>query len=338
MAKSQVGSIGAIDGQRTAVAVNPSLFPWIGPVCAAAFLPAAPLVSSLSVAEQLLLSVPLIVLAGIPHGGTDLPLGRYVFTRRFGRNGLPVFLGAYILVSLLTFGLWVLSSSLALLLFLGLAVWHFGREDCEAHGLPNSIVWALLFGLSPFAGAFVFWMPDVGQIFSWLAIDGRPLLWGSMDLAPAVIGGAWIVALMGVLLFQVTAIPRAQTVRAALDLAVTLALFIFIPPLLAFAIYFTVVHSPRHIWSVYRWTRTQPGLIDGQFHLQVLIAWGLVVAIGAGIAALWIARSEAHALEPSVILPVLFIGLSVLTVPHMLFNGWADALLTRATRQNTRTC
>ncbi len=302
-------------------------FVWTGITLAALTLLMTPLAHAAPLTTQMAIAAPLLAIMGLPHGGMDLPLGMMVFRRWSRRWGTLAFLVAYLAVAGAVIALWTISSGTALILFLALAIWHFGSEDCEAHGLALTPDRILLFGLTPLLAAHWAWPEDVARLFAWMALDGvmaaeTLTLWGGRFM-----GALWLAAAMVFAVRQGLRPESDPVVRIVADLTVTAAVFLLLPPLLAFTVYFVLIHSPRHMRGVHAWLQARPDIAMTRFYALSLVAAGVVTSLGLAIAAIWAIHSGMPLIDPAILTPIVFIGLSALTVPHMLLNALAARVL-----------
>ena len=102
---------------------------------------------------------------------------------------------------------------------------------------------------------------------------------------------------------------------AALELATLVAVSVTAPPLVAFTVYFCVMHSPRHI------LRTLARLQGGEARNALAMALWPMVAVG--VAATLVGLLASGVPLQARVLQIVFVGLAALTLPHM-------ALLERA--------
>jgi Brp/Blh family beta-carotene 15,15'-monooxygenase len=117
----------------------------------------------------------------------------------------------------------------------------------------------------------------------------------------------------------VTKPPQAGAGRQWLRLGLQAGLFVALPPLTAFAIYFTCVHAPAHVDLLIRNHRQAPRIRDGRSAALLSVpVTGLTLLIGV---ALWPFYNGA---ADDRLLCVTIQSLAALTLPHMLFETWLD--------------
>lgn len=272
-----------------------------------------------SAAFVLLMGVMLVV--GIPHGAVD----HLVFYRLYrleptGRDRL-VFYGAYLALMALYGALWLVFPVACLLFFLAITVYHFGQAEMEPLGLrgPQRVALHLSRGLLVI-GLPVAVHPDaVAPIFEAIAggaLPGWDLLGRHQGLAGLVAVGQHVLffgALAGA-----AARRQGRLGREALSIGVLAALFWTTTPLVAFAVYFGLWHALGHILELRRFFARQsgagraPASWTGFYRAAALFTFLSL----AGLAALYLAARALESQERMVAL--LFILISVLTLPHLL--------------------
>jgi Brp/Blh family beta-carotene 15,15'-monooxygenase len=245
-----------------------------------------------------------IIVLGVPHGALDGEAARTVLRPRFGRAWFPVFSLPYLGLSALVLLAWHWAPGLTLAAFLAASVWHFGTEDAKVGdgfeviargGLPIAMPTLA----HPQATAAVFQTAaraPLPQLPDWLW--AAALAWFALALVWA--GQA--------------ALRRQGRLLAGPGLLA--AMFIALPPLTAFAIYFVGVHAPAHTLALIRNPVRAPRVRDDRSAaLLALPITALTLLIGA---ALWPLYGGA---APDRLLALTLQGLAALTLPHMLLDA-----------------
>lgn len=250
-----------------------------------------------------MLALLAILLVGVPHGAADAQLaarGQLAKTP----TALFGFMVGYTALTLGFIALWFIVPVLALPLFFAMSAYHFGRGDALAHKTSPSPIDALAHG---------------GVIFL------IPLFHG--DIVTPILtyltgfeGGFTQFFAIGALAWLASCAYAAATARlsrpAALEIIALAALFIVLPPLPAFAIYFVGIHSARHFQRLFAF-----GLNSWRAQLPAVM-----IAI-ASIATITIAAPLLDTADiNSGLMKAIFIGLAGLTVPHMLLIDGVDIL------------
>lgn len=248
----------------------------------------------MTVAAQLPWVAAAVFLVGTPHGALDHRLGRHLLARTYGRWWGAVFVLLYLAVAGAALGFWLTAPALALTLFLGIAAMHFGEHD-SGSGHPLAIGVRGLAGPAVAAAAHP---NEMRTIFEWIAGEG------GAGLVPWLAGPGlllWLCGAAAVLVLE----PRSGE---RMELVVVTALFAFAPPLVAFAAYFALLHTPRALKHSKlpgeRWSALlrSAAPLSGAAVLLAIVGFLLL--------------REQLAVEPAMV-RTTFWWLGVLTVPHM---------------------
>jgi len=292
----------------------------IGLIALLSLLPASPLLASLSIETQLAMVALPIALLGVMHGGLDPWVGDVVLQRVFGRCNRALFFTAYLAVMAGVILCWIVLPLPTLVAFLLISVLHFGEQDASGFANRADGLSVAVFGALPVLGPVAAHPAEVAMIFGWLigtdaGALSETLRWLARPLiALWVVGAGMFIARM---LLERDSDPQLQL----FGLLVLVAAMVLLPPLIAFAAYFCLLHSFGHLldmatlkagpwrsWTLQQWTvRLWPATLGA-------LALGLVgwVAL-TGLEPRSLARPEALA-------QVVFCGLAALTVPHVLLH------------------
>ena len=112
---------------------------------------------------------------------------------------------------------------------------------------------------------------------------------------------------------------REERSRFLIEIGFLSVVFITLPPLAGFAVYFCLVHSMRHFSAMRGVLQATVSTLRITQTTVVfsLLTWGFGLLVFAQ-------RTASVGVEPA-LLQVVFIGLAALTVPHMLLiDGWLN--------------
>ena len=244
----------------------------------------------------------IMIVVGLPHGALDITAIRRVAPQA----QFPV-VAAYLTAAAAMFAVWWVSPLVGLGVFYLIAIAHFAHDWDEAGQpfLAHAIALALLS-----APALTHTLALQGLF---VALTGDPnagLLVDALILvAPVAIGVATVgLATMGLS-------------RQCVEGVCALIAMITLPPVIGFAIFFCLFHSPRHFRE--GWAALGPDVQAG--------TWVRIVAMtfaGIGIATLIFAVLGTPSM-PVALFQTSMMTLSVLTVPHMLLASGLDYLRVR---------
>ncbi len=267
----------------------------------------------LSMEQQFWIALVPIGVFGLSHGGADPMILKKLTATSPG--GLFAVLCAYLLASLIFVALiWVLPV-VALLVFLGLSVWHFGYTDEAFLSSTKNPLLRWLSGSTPILGPMLGHPEQTSELFAWLIkSDTAPV----MDILVWVAPSLAVLWLLGFGYLLVGRFYRPD-LRVMAELCLVAAALIALPPLLGFAFYFCAIHSVRHFLSI-----AEHRLLSNQKRpLRAFPARKILPATLAAIAMACAAWAAIVLLEPSPNLfveavRIMFWALAALTLPHAI--------------------
>jgi beta-carotene 15,15'-dioxygenase len=238
-----------------------------------------------------------VVVFGLPHGALDPWVAE-----KIGICGSPgqkiLFNVAYLGIAAAVVLLWLWAPTLSLSIFLAISVWHFSGDWEGFLSRPWRLCAGLLLLLMPIG----FHTETVAVLFSYLSGESGIHLARTLSLPGWFLTGA-MVTLIGLTLWQ-------RHWFVALELSLLLALAYLTPPLIYFALYFCLLHSPRHLLGLFEKAsyRERPRLIR-----MIFIYTTATLFLAALLWWFWSTLPQ-----ETLIVRLVFIGLAALTVPHMI--------------------
>lgn len=243
---------------------------------------------------QVVVLTVFVAVTGLPHGALD-PLVAHRSGLWRGVGGFVLFIAVYILLAGVTLLLWLQYPALSLLVFLALSAWHFGndwRGELDQPGLAAA-------GLAIIALPALFHHDDVANL---LALLTSPESAANLVLALAILAPIALLVAAASLLRS-----TGFTSRVGRELLVITCSAAVLPPLMYFVVYFCAQHSPRHLIRLSTGIGSAKILATGSLFTLLTIAAAVVVYR-------WIPEGN----WDEQLIRVVFIGLAVLTVPHMI--------------------
>jgi len=293
------------------------------------------------------LPVTLGLLLGLPHGAVDHLVPAWVRARRLPLPATAALLVGYVATAAVMFVLLRRYPLPGLLVFLAASLLHFGTGEVQYDRIRTQP--ARLRRLrSPMAGRRVRTAAAAAlQVLGWGGISVllplacwpaqvRPVLEalapgsGRLLLAPHVRHAAAAVVLAAAGLTVARAL-RQRRYRPAAELSLLVAVFLLVPPLVAFAGYFGAWHSTRHIVRLLAADPANTGdLAAGRLapalrRFARAAAWPTAAALLALVALVAATHGAQAYLAADLTL------LAALTAPHMLLVGWLDRQTARPT-------
>ena len=244
-----------------------------------------------------------IIVFGVPHGALDGEIGRDRLRPSVGRWWLPVFAIPYLALAACVLVAWRLAPGATLAIFLAASVRHFGEETA----VPGDRLGVL------FAGGVAIAVPSLVHPAATAAILGTV----SGLPGPALARGLFAAAAVWLVVVAAGVLAAPRDARPALGEPLALAaLFVALPPLTAFAIYFVVIHAPAHVARLVRSRTRALRVVDWQSAARLAAPWtALTLVLGA---ALWPLYGGP---VPARLLALTLQGLAALTLPHMLLEA-----------------
>ncbi len=255
-----------------------------------------------------ILAIAAVLLLGVPHGGLDGAIAR--------RIGWPIgliswlsFHLAYIALAIMVTVLWWLFPLVSLGVFLVISALHFGASDIADIG-RDWLPWIAHGGLVCVAIPSL--QPSlVEPIFSILVNAGNA------QLLMEAIAGLFYIWVGAVVCYCGYGYFRPQYRKSLLGLLLLIALVALLPPLVSFALYFCLWHSPGHmlrLWRSLKRSERRQSLREAGFYTGA--AW-----ISMALAFYYLQGPASSSL-----VQLTFIGLAALTLPHMLLVDFADKI------------
>lgn len=244
-----------------------------------------------------------IAVFGVPHGTLDVEIAalRYGLVGRIDRLKI---IAAYVACTAAIAGLWWLAPEFALCLFLFVSILHFSRDWYGAADpfLSLMVAWALV------ATPALTRPAEVAVIFDMLTgnQNGR--------IIADLLACACVPALLGCLTFAFWSFQNGA-VQTGVEVLTCLVATLFLPPLLAFAVFFCGLHSPRHMADALQET----GAISRTKKIAIIAAVFLLSAAGG---VMLLAGQGQVPVETGIIRSALIL-ISILTMPHFTLESLA---------------
>lgn len=287
---------------------------------------AAALIGAGTTMIHMMLLVLLLPISGIPHGALDYHIGLRTFKGRLGRWWSAWFVTIYLIIMSMVIAVWMAKPVWSLSAFLLLTIYHFGTGD--AIPIPQTPKVIRITEIIARGGMVITFpafaaRPDVNELFSYLVPKpGAVILAGGLaNLAPLVSLCVLLTVAWG--LIEFARFHKPVSIGRGIELLVIALIFIKLPPLLAFTIYFSFMHSLRHMLAVA--DRKPAGtlftyLVDTfRMALPVTIA---TMIIGAAAYLL----ISGTAFDMPQLMKVVFIGIASMTYPHVVVVDVAKRL------------
>ena len=278
---------------------------------------ASPFLPGLPLSVQLGFLAVAVALFGLPHGALDLALVHGA--SRGSWRALVAATGVYLVVTTAVLAVWLTAPVVALLAFLAIALIHFGLGDTEdLHGPQRAVEVVARGGFAGIA-PLAFHPQTTRDLFALLV---GPDATASLDSALAFISAPatwlWFACLTAAILWRLLR-RTPDWLSAVAELFLTAAVFALFPPLAAFLLYFSFVHSVRHIADLGAARFPDSAMRARRWLLLESFPFTAATVLLGGIT--WFAFARTITFDQAM-LRVIFWGLSALTMPHMILTAW----------------
>ncbi len=264
---------------------------------------------------QLVVALSMIVLIGIPHGATDYLIFQQLSRPLWGTKEMRHFYINYVMLMAAYALVWWLLPSVALLIFLLISMYHFGQSNWNYVSFSHRVE---AYSIHLIWGAFVLMVPIL-----WHYDAAAPIISGIIGAPAPAISPAWREALSILLLvvnlwisiycFLQQRISRREFTDEVVNLFALSLLFINLPLLLGFAIYFVCWHSLSSMMDQIRFFRRQAAA----YNLGAYIKNALPLSLAA-VASLGALAFVQMKMSIPLNIGIVFVFISVVTLPHMI--------------------
>ena len=256
---------------------------------------------------QYYLLILLVSIIGLPHGFFDYSIGKKMFGNH--KSWVLKFSTGYVVISLAYLSLWYINPFSSLLIFLALAIYHFGMEELSHISYKDmSIIDIVTIGSIPIILPIMFHLNDVTFIFEQI-----------IDLRVNLPETPWLIKTL--YLGVISYVFYKLGYKRYLSYLVLIPSYILLPPLLSFVLYFCFHHSLRHyITSIY-----SDKLVPDSFTLKSFITSIVFASVCFTIMVVSILMNFSTYAIDVIIAKYTFILLACLTLPHLILNVYFEA-------------
>ena len=258
-----------------------------------------------------------VFVIGIPHGAVDHVVAADLYGMRQRLTDHLLFYSSYLLVMLLVGLLWFFYPLAGMILFLLISVYHFGQADMVA----------LVQTGSPFSGLFS-WSRGMMIIATIIFADPYvclPIIEAAIRMSPEwfsflyhhstiILITAIAQYFVLVLIVLSSGALNVSRLRFLGDSLLLTALLVLTHPLIGFALYFALWHSIGHVQEMIAFFRDNGRHVTIWSFYRMALPFTLVSLFGLTVL-FFIQRTFSVGNE---MISLLFILISVLTLPHMI--------------------
>lgn len=235
-----------------------------------------------------------IVVLGVPHGSLDVLFASQTYNLNRLTHWLK-FISYYSISALGVILVWFVLPSFFFTTFLILSALHFS-DDLN---LVNSKVLKLSYGISIITFPSLLFSTELIHLYAMII---------NIETATSLVTASQLISIPLGLILTVQLLNKSIAIRSKLELLSVCGLFVLLNPMLAFGVYFCVMHSARHLIRSHFFLRK----FTKQAFLNALIL-PTVAVILMGLFVWWIGTNQPLEVD---MIRIIFIGLAALTVPH----------------------
>lgn len=235
-----------------------------------------------------------VVLLGVPHGSLDVLFASQTYNLQNISHWLK-FIAYYLAAALAVILVWFLLPNAFFIIFLILSAMHFS-DDLN---LSDFAVLKLSYGTAIISFPSLFFSHELINLYAMIIQTAT---------AASIVKASQFISMPAGIIMAFYLVNQKIDVRTKLELLCTCALFLLLSPILAFGVYFCLMHSARHLirsrFFLRKFTR--------QAFLNALI-FPTIAVILMGLIIWWIGPKKLLEVD---MIRIIFVGLAALTVPH----------------------
>jgi Brp/Blh family beta-carotene 15,15'-monooxygenase len=242
----------------------------------------------------LMMVLVFVVLLGVPHGSLDVLFASQTYELKNMSHWLK-FIAYYMAAALAVILVWWLVPNTFFIVFLILSALHFS-DDLN---LSDFAVLKLSYGTAIISFPSLLFSHELINLYAMII---------QIDTATSIVKASQLISAPAGIIMAVYLLNQKIDVRTKLELLCTCALFLLLNPILAFGVYFCVMHSARHLIRSRFFLRS----FTRQAFLNALI-FPTIAVILMGLIIWWLGPKKPLEVD---MIRIIFVGLAALTVPH----------------------
>ena len=267
---------------------------------------------------QLVYFVAMIALTGIPHGALDHIVAKVNDTKNGKQFQFTHFLFKYLVAIVFYAACWVFLPALSLLLFLVISAWHFGETDIP--NMKKEWIWninRILWGSFVLLLILLTHQKETETILFRITQNSTVVvdIWNYLCGQKLFVLSGFGTVVLTLNSFRYFRNEKQFSPLMLLNLIIILIISIYLPLLPSFALYFGGWHAIRSFEMIFTYLKSQ------QYNQQMnsIGMWRrtMPMTIMAGLFFVVASYVWSYAGISSDPLPVIFIFLSVITLPHL---------------------
>lgn len=256
-----------------------------------------------------------VFIIGIPHGAIDHVMAAELYGLNQSWLDHLKFYGSYLLIMMAVGLLWFLAPIAGMALFLVISIYHFGQADMEEFSADRSgkLIWYLgrgcmIIGLIIFSDPAATY-PIMAEAMSVDLDQFATLMPDPQTAVMGIIAGYALIIVAGVATRKFD-----NPLQLSADSILLILVLIITGPLIGFALYFALWHSAGHINEMRDFFTSRGKNLSVPDFYKKAMPFTAVSIVGLAFLA---GVNRAFGLDDQ-FLSLMFILISVLTLPHMV--------------------
>jgi len=242
----------------------------------------------------LFITLGFVVVLGVPHGSLDVLFASQTFDLKHLTHWVK-FIIYYVIAALGVILVWLIAPNIFFISFLILSALHFS-DDLN---LMDFEVLKFSYGAAIITFPSLFFSAELINLYA-MIVD--------IETAPSLVKAIQFVSIPAGIILATQLLNKIIEIRTKLEVLCVGAIFLLLNPILAFGVYFCVMHSARHLirshFFLHKFTM--------KVFLTVLILLTIAVVM-MGLVVWWVGANTTLEVD---MIRIIFIGLAALTVPH----------------------
>jgi len=261
----------------------------------------------------------LILSIGVSHGALDNQKGKKII-QIYNIKNTYFFYTMYSMIGLSIIIVWFFFPTISLIIFLIVASYHFGKEDTEfliKNKNASNLILYFLKGALIIIAPLKFHFTETVNIFKLLLIQNENFyLFLEFIEVNQILSFALLISLLVNIYYFINNF-KIMNILIFIDFFSIVVLNYFLPPLIAFTLYFCFLHSFRHSISLINELDINDFKNGAHIFIKKAMPLTLLTAVFYVVSLYFL--TTYYQLNDA-ILKVIFIGLASLTFPHILLE------------------
>ncbi|WKK86425.2 Brp/Blh family beta-carotene 15,15'-dioxygenase [Marivirga arenosa] len=225
------------------------------------------------------ITVPFIIIFGIPHGAID-----NVLFKRSKKISNFKFIAVYLSIIALNIGLWLVTPVFAYVLFLLISAYHFGQSEFTHYLKKQTFYHKILFfswGLILIVGLIYFNLAEINLMTQkYESFASFELVHSKQMLEIIFVGSLAITLIILAQLVYKNIISIETVLMEIIVMSLTLLSFYLMPLLIGFSLYFIILHSYKVMEEEFKYLKSENIISNLKGFLKLLTPFSVLSFAG----------------------------------------------------------